>query len=323
MEKLAEEFEKEEANDPASDNSVKSYLREIGRYPLLSGEEEIALAKAIEAGRMAETQIDDPELRGLLGEEEIRTLKQLAKEGRRAAEHLCNANLRLVASIARRHTNRGLDYLDLIQNGNLGLMKAVEKFDYRRGFKFSTYATWWIRQAIFRGISDQARTIRIPVHMSELTNRVSGVTGRLEQELGRTPEPEEIADALGIPAEKVREVQGLTPDTVSLDVPIGEDGDTTLGDFVADSGHCDPEEIAARKLLSETIREVLGTLPDREREILELRFGLNDGRMRTLEEVGTMFGITRERVRQIEAKALRKLRHPSCSRKLRGFFPAA
>ncbi len=272
------------------DDPVRMYLKEIGRVPLLSAEEEVRLAKRMEQG-----------------DEEAK--KQLAE-----------ANLRLVVSIAKRYVGRGMLFLDLIQEGNLGLIKAVEKFDYGKGFKFSTYATWWIRQAITRAIADQARTIRIPVHMVETINKLIRVSRQLLQELGRDPTPEEIAAAMEIPVERVREIQKVAQEPVSLETPIGEEEDSHLGDFIEDEDAPAPAEAASYILLKEQLESVLDTLTPREEKVLRLRFGLDDGRSRTLEEVGQEFGVTRERIRQIEAKALRKLRHPSRSRKLKDYL---
>ena len=272
------------------EDPVRMYLKEIGKVPLLSAEEEIELAK-----RMAE------------GDED-------------AKKRLAEANLRLVVSIAKRYVGRGMLFLDLIQEGNLGLIKAVEKFDYQKGFKFSTYATWWIRQAITRAIADQARTIRIPVHMVETINKLIRVSRQLLQELGREPLPEEIAEELDMLVERVREILKISQEPVSLETPIGEEEDSHLGDFIQDDNVPVPAEAAAATLLKEQLGEVLDTLTDREQKVLRLRFGMNDGRARTLEEVGKEFDVTRERIRQIEAKALRKLRHPSRSRKLRDYL---
>ena len=272
------------------EDPVRMYLKEIGKVPLLSADEEIELAKKME-----------------LGDEE-------------AKKRLAEANLRLVVSIAKRYVGRGMLFLDLIQEGNLGLIKAVEKFDYRKGYKFSTYATWWIRQAITRAIADQARTIRIPVHMVETINKLIRVQRQLLQELGREPSPEEISRELNLPVERVREIQKISQEPVSLETPIGEEEDSHLGDFIQDDNVPVPAEAAAFTLLKEQLIEVLGTLTDREQKVLRLRFGLDDGRARTLEEVGKEFNVTRERIRQIEAKALRKLRHPSRSRKLKDFL---
>ncbi|MBM7701492.1 RNA polymerase sigma factor RpoD [Metabacillus iocasae] len=272
-------------NDP-----VRMYLKEIGRVDLLSAEEEISLAKRIEQG-----------------DEE-------------AKRRLAEANLRLVVSIAKRYVGRGMLFLDLIQEGNMGLIKAVEKFDYRKGYKFSTYATWWIRQAITRAIADQARTIRIPVHMVETINKLIRVQRQLLQDLGREPSPEEIAEDMDLTPDKVREILKIAQEPVSLETPIGEEDDSHLGDFIEDQDATSPSEHAAYELLKEQLEDVLDTLTDREENVLRLRFGLDDGRTRTLEEVGKVFGVTRERIRQIEAKALRKLRHPSRSKRLKDFL---
>ena len=272
-------------NDP-----VRMYLKEIGRVPLLSAEDEIELAKRIEQG-----------------DEE-------------AKRRLAEANLRLVVSIAKRYVGRGMLFLDLIQEGNMGLIKAVEKFDYDKGFKFSTYATWWIRQAITRAIADQARTIRIPVHMVETINKLVRVSRQLLQELGREPTPEEIAKEMDMSVEKVREIMKIAQEPVSLETPIGEEDDSHLGDFIEDQDALAPSDAAAYELLKEQLEDVLDTLTEREENVLRLRFGLDDGRTRTLEEVGKVFGVTRERIRQIEAKALRKLRHPSRSKRLKDFL---
>ena len=272
------------------EDPVRMYLKEIGKVPLLSADEEVELAKKMETGDLS------------------------------ARKRLAEANLRLVVSIAKRYVGRGMLFLDLIQEGNLGLIKAVEKFDYKKGYKFSTYATWWIRQAITRAIADQARTIRIPVHMVETINKLIRVQRQLLQELGREPYPEEIAKEMNLPVDRVREIQKISQEPVSLETPIGEEEDSHLGDFIQDDNVPVPAEAAAFTLLKEQLSEVLGTLTDRERKVLELRFGLDDGRARTLEEVGKEFNVTRERIRQIEAKALRKLRHPSRSRKLKDYL---
>ena len=272
------------------DDPVRMYLKEIGKIPLLKPHEEVELAKRMMEG------------------DEI------------AKQRLVEANLRLVVSIAKRYVGRGMLFLDLIQEGNLGLIKAVEKFDYERGFKFSTYATWWIRQAITRAIADQARTIRIPVHMVETINKLIRVSRQLLQELGRDPKPEEIAKEMDMSEEKVREIMKIAQDPVSLETPIGEEEDSHLGDFIPDEDALAPAEAAAYSLLKDQIEEVLGSLNEREQKVLKLRFGLEDGRARTLEEVGKEFDVTRERIRQIEAKALRKLRHPSRSKKLRDYL---
>ena len=272
-------------NDP-----VRMYLKEIGRVDLLSAAEEVELAKRIEEGDNA------------------------------AKDELASANLRLVVSIAKRYVGRGMSFLDLIQEGNMGLMKAVTKFDYKKGFKFSTYATWWIRQAITRAIADQARTIRIPVHMVETINKLVRVQRSLLQDLGREPTPEEIGAEMDLPTDKVRNIINISQDPVSLETPIGEENDSHLGDFIEDGEALDPEDNASYQMLREELEDVLETLTDREENVLRLRFGLDDGRNRTLEEVGKVFGVTRERIRQIEAKALRKLRHPSRSKQLKDFL---
>ncbi len=272
------------------EDPVRMYLKEIGKVPLLSAEEEIELAKKME-----------------LGDQDAR-------------KRLAEANLRLVVSIAKRYVGRGMLFLDLIQEGNLGLIKAVEKFDYRKGYKFSTYATWWIRQAITRAIADQARTIRIPVHMVETINKLIRVSRQLLQELGREPSPEEIAEEMNMPVDRVREILKISQEPVSMETPIGEEEDSHLGDFIEDDNVPAPADAAAFTLLKEQLVEVLGTLTEREQKVLRLRFGLDDGRARTLEEVGKEFNVTRERIRQIEAKALRKLRHPSRSRKLKDYL---
>ena len=273
-----------------TEDPVRMYLKESGKVPLLTSDEEIELAKRIE-----------------LGDEE-------------AKQRLAEANLRLVVSIAKRYVGRGMQFLDLIQEGNLGLIKAVEKFDYKKGYKFSTYATWWIRQAITRAIADQARTIRIPVHMVETINRVIRTSRQLLQELGREPSPEEIADKMNMPVDRVREIMKISQEPVSLETPIGEEEDSHLGDFIQDDHVAVPADAAAYTLLHEQLMEVLDTLTEREQKVLKLRFGLVDGRPRTLEEVGKEFNVTRERIRQIEAKALRKLRHPSRSKKLKDYL---
>ena len=310
------------------EDPVRMYLKEIGKVPLLSAEEEIELAKNMEAGAVAKEKIailksreenaTEEELAEI--KEEIKNLQKDLDAGDEAKKRLAEANLRLVVSIAKRYVGRGMLFLDLFQEGNLGLIKAVEKFDYRKGYKFSTYATWWIRQAITRAIADQARTIRIPVHMVETINKLIRVSRQLLQELGREPSPEEIAAEMNMPVERVREILKISQEPVSLETPIGEEEDSHLGDFIQDDNVPVPAEAAAFTLLKEQLVEVLGTLTEREQKVLRLRFGLDDGRARTLEEVGKEFNVTRERIRQIEAKALRKLRHPSRSRKLKDFL---
>ena len=303
------------------EDSVRMYLKEIGKVPLLSADEEITFAKKMELGAAMKKQMEENiEAFRSLSKEEQKEYKKAIDQGEMAKKRLAEANLRLVVSIAKRYVGRGMLFLDLIQEGNLGLIKAVEKFDYRKGYKFSTYATWWIRQAITRAIADQARTIRIPVHMVETINKLVRVSRQLLQELGREPSPEEIAEAMDIPVERVREIQKISQEPVSLETPIGEEEDSHLGDFIQDDNVPVPAEAAASTLLKEQLVEVLGTLTEREQKVLRLRFGMDDGRARTLEEVGKEFNVTRERIRQIEAKALRKLRHPSRSRKLKDYL---
>ncbi|MFJ1627377.1 RNA polymerase sigma factor RpoD [Marinilactibacillus psychrotolerans] len=292
-EEIVEEAKKEEMIAPPGvkiNDPVRMYLKEIGRVDLLSAKEEITLAKRIENGDII------------------------------AKQELAEANLRLVVSIAKRYVGRGMSFLDLIQEGNMGLMKAVEKFDYEKGFKFSTYATWWIRQAITRAIADQARTIRIPVHMVETINKLVRIQRQLLQDLGREPTPEEIGAEMDLPTEKVRDILKISQEPVSLETPIGEEDDSHLGDFIEDNEATSPADNAAYELLKSELEDVLDTLTDREENVLRLRFGLDDGRQRTLEDVGKVFGVTRERIRQIEAKALRKLRHPSRSKQLKDFL---
>ncbi len=310
------------------EDPVRMYLKEIGKVPLLTADEEIELAKRMEEGNAASEQIEAllADLEGASAkqktaiEEQIKDLNKIVSEGADAKKRLAEANLRLVVSIAKRYVGRGMLFLDLIQEGNLGLIKAVEKFDYRKGYKFSTYATWWIRQAITRAIADQARTIRIPVHMVETINKLIRISRQLLQELGREPTPEEIAEEMNMPVDRVREILKISQEPVSLETPIGEEEDSHLGDFIQDDNVPIPSEAAAFTLLGEQLGEVLGTLTEREQKVLRLRFGLDDGRARTLEEVGKEFNVTRERIRQIEAKALRKLRHPSRSRKLKDYL---
>ena len=327
MEEIAE-IEEEELVDPNSlvdsfniDDPVRMYLKEIGRVPLLNADEEVVLATAMSAGRAAQERIDEAAENGeTIPDEELAQLKKDIKEGSKAKQKLAEANLRLVVSIAKRYVGRGMLFLDLIQEGNLGLIKAVEKFDYTKGYKFSTYATWWIRQAITRAIADQARTIRIPVHMVETINKVIRVSRQLLQQLGHDPSPEEISAEMGMPVDKVREILKIAQEPVSLETPIGEEEDSHLGDFIPDEGASEPSEAASFTLLKEQLVDVLSTLTPREEKVLKLRFGIEDGRTRTLEEVGKEFNVTRERIRQIEAKALRKLRHPSRSKKLKDFL---
>ena len=320
-----EEIPEEEVVDPSAmadsfgtDDPVRMYLKEIGKVNLLTSEEEIALAQKMDAGNTAKEQLEELEKVGDEVPEEVKKeLNKLIREGERAKQKLAEANLRLVVSIAKRYVGRGMQFLDLIQEGNLGLIKAVEKFDYTKGYKFSTYATWWIRQAITRAIADQARTIRIPVHMVETINKVIRVSRQLLQELGHDPTPEEIAEEMNMPVERVREILKIAQEPVSLETPIGEEEDSHLGDFIPDEDASEPAEAASFTLLKEQLVEVLSTLTPREEKVLKLRFGIEDGRTRTLEEVGKEFNVTRERIRQIEAKALRKLRHPSRSKKLK------
>ena len=323
-----EEINEEEMVDPNSmvdafgtDDPVRMYLKEIGKVNLLSSDEEIELAQAMDAGNAAKSQLEELEAAGEEIPDEVRTeLNRAIKKGERAKQRLAEANLRLVVSIAKRYVGRGMQFLDLIQEGNLGLIKAVEKFDYTKGYKFSTYATWWIRQAITRAIADQARTIRIPVHMVETINKVKKVSSQLLHTNGHEPTADEIALELDMPVDKVREIMRVAQEPVSLETPIGEEEDSHLGDFIPDDDAPAPADAASHILLKEQLAEVLDTLTPREEKVLRLRFGLEDGRSRTLEEVGKEFNVTRERIRQIEAKALRKLRHPSRSKKLKDFL---
>jgi len=293
------------------DDPVRMYLREIGRVPLLTADEEVRLAQIMERGKIERLRAE--RLR-------VAPNRRYLEEGEEAQRRLTEANLRLVVSVAKKYIGRGMNLLDLIQEGNIGLIRAVEKFDYTKGYKFSTYATWWIRQAITRAIADQARTIRIPVHMVETINRLIRISRRLLQDLGREPTSEEIAERMEISAEKVREIIKVSQEPVSLETPIGEEDDSHLGDFLEDHTALAPAEAASHQLLKEQVEDVLDSLTERERKVLQLRFGLDDGRSRTLEEVGREFHVTRERIRQIEAKALRKLRHPSRSRKLKDYL---
>ena len=327
MEEIAG-IEEEELVDPNTlvdsfniDDPVRMYLKEIGKVPLLTADEEVDLATAMTAGHNAQDRLEAAKEAGEeIPAEEMARLQEDITAGEAAKKALAEANLRLVVSIAKRYVGRGMLFLDLIQEGNLGLIKAVEKFDYTKGYKFSTYATWWIRQAITRAIADQARTIRIPVHMVETINKVIRVSRQLLQELGHDPSPEEISDEMGMPVDKVREILKIAQEPVSLETPIGEEEDSHLGDFIPDEGASEPSEAASFTLLKEQLVEVLSTLTPREEKVLKLRFGIEDGRTRTLEEVGKEFNVTRERIRQIEAKALRKLRHPSRSKKLKDFL---
>ena len=324
-----EEVTEEELVDAAAlaegfaiDDPVRMYLKEIGKVDLLSPDEEIGLAQQMLAGNQAKEALANmtDEEKEALDPAVMAQYEADMKAGDKAKKRLAEANLRLVVSIAKRYVGRGMLFLDLIQEGNLGLIKAVEKFDYTKGYKFSTYATWWIRQAITRAIADQARTIRIPVHMVETINKVIRVSRQLLQELGHDPSPEEIAEEMSMPVERVREILKIAQEPVSLETPIGEEEDSHLGDFIPDEDASEPAEAASFTLLKEQLVEVLSTLTPREEKVLKLRFGIEDGRTRTLEEVGKEFNVTRERIRQIEAKALRKLRHPSRSKKLKDFL---
>ena len=335
-EDLADEIDDESVEDidisipdnVSIEDPVRMYLKEIGKVPLLNADEERELAQNMEEGLAAKEELEEisgkmdeaSEEEKVVYEARIKELKRIINLGENSKKKLAEANLRLVVSIAKRYVGRGMLFLDLIQEGNLGLIKAVEKFDYDKGFKFSTYATWWIRQAITRAIADQARTIRIPVHMVETINKLIRVSRQLLQELGREPTPEEIAEEMDMPVERVREILKISQEPVSLETPIGEEEDSHLGDFIQDDNVPVPAEAAAFTLLKEQLSEVLETLTEREQKVLRLRFGLEDGRARTLEEVGKEFNVTRERIRQIEAKALRKLRHPSRSRKLKDYL---
>ena len=303
------------------DDPVRMYLKEIGKIQLLTFDEETRLANVITDGNIAQEQLASIEEEGYeIPESDLEKLRELVRKGEVAKNKLVEANLRLVVSIAKKYVGRGLQFLDLIQEGNMGLMKAVEKFDSNRGFKFSTYATWWIRQAITRAVADQARTIRIPVHMVETINKLVRVQRQLVQELSREPSPEEVADRMGIPVEKVQQIQKIAQEPISLEAPVGEEEDSSLGDFISDPTALDPYEYTAQEMLKKELNEVLQGLTDREEKVLRMRFGLLDGRQRTLEEVGKEFGVTRERIRQIEAKALRKLKHPSRSKRLKDYL---
>jgi RNA polymerase primary sigma factor len=330
VEEIKEEMEEEEARgkkgkpaeldlsvQPVTNDPVRMYLKEIGKVPLLTAEQEVSLAKRIEAGEAASARLASVEK---LNAQLIAQLQDTEADGLEAKRKLVEANLRLVVSIAKRYVGRGMLFLDLIQEGNLGLIRAVEKFDHGKGYKFSTYATWWIRQAITRAIADQARTIRIPVHMVETINKLVRVQRQLLQDLGREPLPEEIAEEMELTPEKVREILKVSQEPVSLETPIGEEEDSHLGDFIEDSGAVVPVDAAAFKLLQEQLEEVLDDLNTREKRVIQLRFGLLDGQPRTLEEVGRVFGVTRERIRQIESKTLSKLRHPSRSGRLRDYI---
>jgi RNA polymerase primary sigma factor len=300
------------------DDSISLYLKEIGRIPLLTAEQEVSLAKRMEAGRNAKQRLSKSG--GRLGYEKREQLAETVRDGQAAQEHLIKANSRLVVSVAKKYVGRGVPFLDLIQEGNIGLIRAVKKFDYRRGYKFSTYATWWIRQAVTRAIADQGRTIRVPVHMYEQINRLARVSRQLVQELGRDPTMEEIADGLGVSPKKVERTIKVSQRPLSLEMPVGEEDDSFLGDFIEDSDAPSPTDQASQQLLRDQIDDIFISLTPREVRILQLRFGLVDGYSYTLEEVGKKFGVTRERIRQIEAQALGRLRHPSRSRKLRDFL---
>jgi RNA polymerase primary sigma factor len=297
---------------------VKDYLKQIGKVRLLNAQQEVELAKRIEAGLFAEEKLADRS-RNLDADARI-DLEQVAEEGRRAKEHLLEANLRLVVSLAKRYTGRGMLFLDLIQEGNLGLIRGVEKFDYTKGYKFSTYATWWIRQAITRAMADQARTIRLPVHIVEVINKLAWVQRQMLQDLGREPTPEELAVKLDMTPEKVIEVQKYGREPISLHTPLGEDGDGELGDLIEDSEAIHPAEAVTFTMLQEQLRSVLGMLSEREAGVVSMRFGLTDGQPKTLDEIGKVYGVTRERIRQIESKTMSKLRHPSRSTLLRGYL---
>ena len=303
--------------DVALDDPVRMYLQEIGQVPLLSAEQEVILAKQMEAGDYARTRLQREEYSSW---KERFALEEQVEDAIGARQHLIQANLRLVVSIAKKYTSYGLTMMDLVQEGNIGLMRAVEKFDYTKGHKFSTYATWWIRQAITRAIADQSRTIRLPVHMGEAISQVKRTSHKLQQSMQREPTPEEIADAMGISPTKVRRTLEASMHPLSLEMPVGQEGEGRMGDFIEDDRISTPADAAAASMLREQIEEVLQKLPERERKIIQLRYGLKDGRYRTLEEVGVEFGITRERIRQIEAVALRKLRHPHLGKKLRGYL---
>jgi RNA polymerase primary sigma factor len=303
--------------DIALDDPVRMYLQEIGQVPLLTAEQEVELSKQMECGDAARSQLDQ---KAYASPRERLLLEQQNSLGCEARQRLIQANLRLVVSIAKKYTSYGLTMMDLVQEGNIGLMRAVEKFDYTKGHKFSTYATWWIRQAITRAIADQSRTIRLPVHMGEAISQVKRTSHKLQQSMQREPNPDEIADAMNINPNKVRRTLEASMHPLSLEMPVGQDGEGRMGDFIEDDRVATPAEAAAASMLREQIEEVLQKLPERERKIIQLRYGLKDGRYRTLEEVGVEFGITRERIRQIEAVALRKLRHPHLGKKLRGYL---
>ena len=304
----------------ATADPVKDYLKQIGKVPLLNAEQEVVLAKRIEAGLFAEEKLADQAFVKKLKDDQLYELEQLVVIGRRAKNHLLEANLRLVVSLAKRYTGRGMLFLDLIQEGNLGLIRAVEKFDYKKGYKFSTYATWWIRQAITRAMADQARTIRIPVHMVEVINKLARVQRQMLQDLGREPTPEELAKELDMTPEKIVEVQKYGREPISLHTPLGEDGDSEFGDLIEDSEAIVPADAVSFTLLQEQLDQVLVTLSDREAGVVRMRFGLTDGQPKTLDEIGKVYGVTRERIRQIESKTMSKLRHPSRSQVLRDYL---
>jgi len=314
---VAPEAEEEvDLSEIGVDDTVSLYLKEISRVPLLTGEQEVDLAQRIEAGQDAQARL----ARGEYDPDEKEALEALVQDGERARKHLIEANFRLVVSIAKKYVGRGVSFLDLIQEGNIGLIRAVEKFDWRRGYKFSTYSTWWIRQAITRAIADQGRTIRVPVHMTERINKVMRAQRKLVQDLGREPTPEEIAQEMDTTPDQIERIMKISERPLSLEMPVGEEQDSALGDFIEDELSLMPNEVASNELLRRQVEEVLSTLSPREARVLQMRFGLKDGHTHTLEEVGRRFGVTRERVRQIEAKALRKLRHPSRSRRLRDYL---
>jgi len=304
-----------------TDDPVRMYLKEIGQIPLINQEEEVRLAKIIEMGKTAKEQLNYFENGELeLSDEDVKELKELILDGSDAKDKLVEANYRLVVSIAKNYTNRGLLFLDLIQEGNMGLIRAVDKFDYTKGFKFSTYATWWIRQAITRAVADQARTIRIPVHMVETINKMARITRQLTQEFGREPTAAEIGEKMELTAERVQDIQRISREPISLEATVGEEEDSSLGDFISDTSTLNPHESLLQDMTLQALDEILSTLTDREEKVLRLRYGLYDGNTYTLEEVGREFGVTRERIRQIEAKAMRKLKHPSRQQRLRDFY---
>ena len=301
------------------DDPVRMYLKDIGKIPLLVAEDEVNYAMRVESGKMAQAQLDDLKKSGMLNDEQRVQLEQMIEDGLIAKTKLIEANFRLVVSIAKKYVGRGMLFLDLIQEGNMGLIRAVDKFDHEKGFKFSTYATWWIRQAITRAVADQARTIRIPVHMVETINKMLRIQRQLVQELSREPSAEEIGEKMGISAEKVQQIQKISQEPISLEAPVGEEEDSSLGDFISDPTALNPYEYSVNEWIKKALDEVLQTLTDREEKVLRMRYGLLDGKTHTLEEVGKEFGVTRERIRQIEGKALRKLRQPARKKKLKDF----